>query len=62
MRNPYIRGMEIDDRSVNEAIRRIEKVEVKGIENMMNLVTAVQLLTGAAKVVEKKEEEKDGNQ
>ena len=54
--------MEIDDRSVNEAIRRLEKVEVKGIENMMNLVTAVQLLTGAAKVVEKKVEEKDGNQ
>ena len=54
--------MEIDDRSVNEAIRRLEKVEVKGIENMMNLVTAVQLLTGAAKVVEKSEEEKDGNQ
>ncbi len=54
--------MEIDDRSVNEAIRRLEKVEVKGIENMMNLVTAVQLLTGAAKVVEKDEEEKDGNQ
>ena len=54
--------MEIDDRSVNEAIRRLEKVKVKGIENMMNLVTAVQLLMGDAKVVEKKEEEKDGNQ
>ncbi len=48
--------MEIDDRNMNEAIRRLEKVKVEGIENMMNLVTAVQLLTGAAKIVEDKEE------
>lgn len=54
--------MVLDDRNVNEAIRRLEKVEVRGIENMMNLVTAVQLLTGTATIVEKKEGEKDGNQ
>lgn len=50
--------MEIKEKDLMKALEMLNKVSVTGISNMVNLVTAYQLLTGIA-TVEEKEGEKD---
>lgn len=53
--------MEIKEKDLLKATELLNKVSITGVSNMMNFVTAYQLLTGMA-TVEEKEGRKDGTE